>query len=120
MAKGDLPEGEEYRGPAGAMKDSRFLSAECLPEAVQGGKPVDVLVEIEKVLMRRNFEMFRGGRAEFHRVGGFIKFKGRDKELKLNATNTKTLVRLFGRDTGAWFGKKVVLYIDRIPPPGNQ
>lgn len=120
MAKTQPPPGEEYRGLAGGLKDSRFLSAECLPESQDDEKPIDVLVEIEKVLVRRDFDMFRGPQEkERVAVAGFLKFVGREKELKLSETNRKTLVRMFGPDTSNWFGKKVILFVDHKEAFGN-
>lgn len=119
MSNDDLPPGEDYRGPIGGMKDSPFLDAGCFPEAGPG-RSADILIEIERVRLRRGFDLYRGGRKVRQNLGGFLKFKGREKELLLNATNTNTLKRLFGRETGAWWGKKIILFIDRIPPPGGR
>ena len=34
--------------------------------------------------------------------------------LSLNATNTKTLMRAFGKDSDAWVGKEVELYLGEV------
>ena len=39
-----------------------------------------------------------------------VKFKGATKTLVLNKTNGKAIATLYGNDTAAWPGNKVVLY----------
>jgi len=38
------------------------------------------------------------------------KFEGKEKKLILNVTNCKTIAQLYGNDTAAWAGKKIMLY----------
>lgn len=91
-----------YRGPAGAFRDSVWLTADDLPEK-------DVTLEIVDVMMRKDVT-FQAGRVK--PAVGTLKFKGMSRELGLNATNNNTMMKLYGRDTGGWIGKRVTLYVD--------
>lgn len=100
----DIPNGEVYKGPCGIGRDSPWLTNEDIPH------DRDVTATIEKVVVRRNLAM-QGGREK--RVALSLAFVGKDRELMLNATNRKVLAGLFGANTGDWFGKKVVLYVEQ-------
>jgi hypothetical protein len=100
----DVPDGEVYKGPCGIGRDSPWLTNEDLPH------DRDVVVQIEKVVLRRNLKM-QGGRDKA--VGLSLKFAGRGRELLLNSTNRKVLSALFGPSTGEWFGKSVALYVEQ-------
>lgn len=100
----DVAPGEVYKGPCGIGRDSPWLTNEDIPH------DRDVVATIEKVVVRRNLAM-QGGREK--RVALSIAFTGKDRELLLNATNRKVLAALFGANTGEWFGKKVVLYVEQ-------
>jgi len=97
-----LEQGEIYRGPAGVLKDSNWLSAETIPH------DQDTIVQIEAVIRRREVKF----KTETKKSYGSLRFKGRDRELGLNTTNIATLKALFGSETGAWFGKWIALYVD--------
>lgn len=97
-----LEQGETYRGPCGILKDSNWLSAETIPH------DKDTLVEIEAVVRRREVRF----KNETKKSYGSLRFKGRDRELGLNATHIRVLKALFGPETGSWFGKKIALYVD--------
>lgn len=97
-----LEAGEIYRGPCGVLKDSNWLSAETLPA------DRDTIVQIEAVV-RRKVVKFKN---ETKQGYGSLRFKGKDKELGLNATHIKVLKALFGPDTTAWFGQWIALYVD--------
>lgn len=100
----DVGAGEVYKGPCGIGRDSPWLTNEDLPH------DREVTVQIESVRVRRNLEM-QGGREK--KVALSLKFAGKDRELMLNATNRKVLAALFGGNTGDWFGKRVVLYVEQ-------
>lgn len=97
-----LEDGELYRGPCGVLKDSNWLSAETIPQ------DRDTVVEIEAVV-RRKVVKFKN---ETKQGYGSLRFRGKDKELGLNATHIAVLSKLFGPNTGDWFGKRVALYVD--------
>lgn len=46
-------------------------------------------------------------------------FKETAKRLVLNRTNAKTLIKLFGRETDAWQGKRVALYSEKVKAFGE-
>lgn len=94
--------GEVYRGPCGVLKDTNWLTAETLPT------DKDTVVEIEAVI-RRKVVKFKN---EEKKGYGSLRFKGKEKELGLNATHIRVLAALFGTDTTNWFGKKISLYVD--------
>lgn len=102
----DLKPGTPYRGPAGVLRDSNWLSADVLDPTR------DTILEIEAIMRRDEVEFKAGGRKDVKKGYGSIKFKGRDRELGLNATSIKTLTALFGANTGGWYGKKVALFVD--------
>lgn len=97
-----LEKGEVYRGPCGVLKDSNWLSAETLPQ------DRGTIVQIESVVRRREVKF----KNETKKGYGSLRFVGRDRELGLNATHIAVLSRLFGPETGEWFGKWVELYVD--------
>lgn len=92
-----------YRGPAGAFRDSPWLTAEDLPD----GK--DTVVEIVDVLLRKDVT-FQGGRVK--PAVGTLKFKGLNRELGLNTINRNSVVKMYGNNTEAWIGKRIALYVD--------
>lgn len=97
-----LDPGEIYKGPCGVLKDSNWLSAETLPA------DRDTVVQIDAVIRRREVKF----KNETKHSYGSLRFKGKDKELGLNATHIKVLRALFGPDTSAWFGQWIALYVD--------
>lgn len=98
----ELEAGEVYRGPCGVLKDSNWLSAETIPH------DKDTVVEIESVVRRREVKF----KNETKKGYGSLRFKGKERELGLNATHIAVLRSLFGNETGNWFGKKIALYVD--------
>lgn len=105
MADQPLPPGQEWKGSHTVAKDSRWLCAEDL----LARDTREVAVEIEKVLRRDNVTMQEGRKMK---VALSLKFKGKQKELLLNATNRKTLAALFDTsDCGQWYGKRIMLYV---------
>lgn len=101
-----LEAGEVYKGPCGILKDSAWLSAETIPA------DKDTVVQIEAVIRRREVKF----KDETKHGYGSLRFKGREKELGLNATHIRVLKALFGPDTGNWFGQWISLYVDRNVP----
>ena len=92
-----------YTGPSGGLKkDSQWLASEDI-----GTREVTVTIEHAEIY---NDVAFDAGRREA-KVSA-LKFVGKDKRMILNATNRKTLVRLYGMDTAQWQGKQVTLYVD--------
>ncbi len=101
----DVPKGEPYKGPSGIARESTWLTNEDIPH------DRDTVVEIEQVTIRRNLKM-QGGREKA--VGLSLKFKGKGRELLLNATNRTVLARICGtNDTAAWYGQRIALYVEQ-------
>lgn len=100
--KEKLEQGEAYRGPAGLLKESDWLSAETIPA------DRDTILQIEAVIRRKTVKF----KSETKHGYGSLKFVGKDRQLGLNATNIRTLSALYGSSTGEWFGKWVALYVD--------
>jgi hypothetical protein len=65
----------------------------------------DVTITIERV---RIDELVRKGGAKEKK--GVVYIVGRDKMWVLNRTNADTIVKLYGRETEGWHGKRVTLY----------
>lgn len=112
-----LPPGKEWKGSHTVAKDSRWLCAEDL--LARGTR--EVVVEIEKVLRRDNLTMQEGRKMK---VALSLKFRGKQKELLLNATNRKTLAALFGggaTDCGPWWGQRIALFVmDNVRMPDGS
>lgn len=73
-----------------------------LKSGEMGGKPITLT--IEKVF-REDIE------AEGKKEGwSIIRFRGTDKELKLNRTNGECIKMMFGRKTKDWKGKRVTFW----------
>lgn len=104
MASNDVPVGEVYKGPPGIARDSTWLTNEDLPH------DRDTVVTIEAILIRRKLK-FQGGRDKA--VGLSAKFKGKQRELLLNAGHRKVLALLYGPNTGDWFGRDVALFVEQ-------
>lgn len=98
------PDGEEFSGRSSEMKASPWLASEDLLDLGE------VKVEIEGCRRYRDVEFDKGRKEE---VVYALKFKGKEKELVLNAVNRKTLVHKFGTDVRKWSGQEVVLWVDR-------
>jgi hypothetical protein len=47
-------------------------------------------------------------------------FKGQDKGLVLNKTNTTTIAKLYGDDTDGWLGKRITLFATQVDFQGRQ
>lgn len=96
--------GEVYIGPSGGLKKpSDWLASEDLP------LDRDVEVEIEDVFLHKNVT-FEAGRKE-PKVAA-LKFAGKEKQMILNATNRKRMVKMFASDTKLWRKQKIKLYVD--------
>lgn len=69
----------------------------------------DVKLKIEAVISHGTVK-FDKGRAKDAVFA--LKFEGKDKQLALNSTNRKCLVRAFGSLTKNWKGQTITLYVD--------
>lgn len=98
-------ETEEFAGRSAEMrKESPWLASEDLMDLDR-----DVEVEIEGVYKHKG-ATFDDGRKEDVFA---LKFKGKQKQLVLNATNRRKLVSLFNTTkVQEWIGKKISLYVD--------
>lgn len=101
---GDEP--VEYTGPIGAMRDSNWLTWEDI-------KPTgDTIVTIEKVILRRGYQ-FRGSKSAKDTFS--LKFKGKNRELRVAACHRKVLCDLTGvkgnAAVTAWKGLTIALFV---------
>lgn len=96
---------QKFEGHSADMrKPTNWLASEDLMD--KG----DVKVTIEGVYKHVD-AMFDNGRKE---TVFSLKFVGAKKELVLNATNRKTLVKKFGTpDVTKWAGKEIALYVEK-------
>jgi len=104
---------EEYTGSVSDMKSSEWLASS---DIIGLG---DVQVTIESVVKSTDVKM-DGGRTEKEIFS--LKFKGKDKKMVLNATNRKTLAKMFSASVKKWKGQKVKLYVEdgvRNPKGGS-
>lgn len=106
MAQGDC----SYTGDAnGLKKPSPWLCVDDLLEILKRSRGDNLVVTIVDV-KRYGSVTFDEGRQESN-VGALC-FQGKTKELTINATRRKSLVRLFGKHTKDWRGKRISLYVD--------
>ena len=95
----------EYKGSTGAMRDSLWLTNEDIPH------DAETIVTIEKVNLRRAYK-FRGSKAEKDTFS--LVFKGKKRELRVNAAIRKTLNALSGGTTAdKWYGMTVALFVQQ-------
>ena len=93
----------EYTGSSAAIKgDCPWLASEDIL-----GKG-DIVVTIEACHAVQDAE-FEGGRKEDLYTLSFV---GAKKQLILNSTNRKRLVRMYGTNVGDWKGKPITLYVE--------
>lgn len=97
------PPPEAFDGRTSEMRTSPWLASEDLLGLG------DVPAKIAGVYRHREVE-FEAGRSE--PVVYTVAFAGKSKQLVLNATNRKALVRKFGANVKEWIGKTVVLHVD--------
>lgn len=106
MAQGDC----SYTGDAsGLKKPSPWLCVDDMLEIMKRSRGKDLVVVIVDV-KRYGSVTFDEGRVESG-VGALC-FRGKTKELTINATRRKSLVTLFGKDTTNWRDKSIALYVD--------
>lgn len=91
-----------------SMFDSEFLHCYDLTKD-------QVEVEIESVAVGELTA--QGGRKSKKPV---VKFKGAEKKLALNKVNSHAIAKLYGFETEAWVGKKVVLFKSRTQMGGEE
>jgi hypothetical protein len=103
---------EPYTGTVSGMKDSPWLASEDLLGLGS--------VEVEIAGVNKNTDVpMDGGRKEACLYS--VAFKGKQKQMILNATNRKTLSRAFGADIDGWIGQTVKLFVqDGIRKPGGK
>ena len=105
---------ESFQGRSAEMrKESPWLSSEDLMDIGH-----NVEVEIEGVFRHQDAVFDDGRKATVFA----LKFKGRAKQLVLNATNRKRLVELFDTTkVQTWIGKTIRLYVDpNVRKPGGS
>ena len=93
---------EQFTGRTAAMRVSPWLASEDLDGLG------DVPVEIEAVYLHRDAVM-QDGRKQPTLYA--VKFKGKERQMVLNATNRKTLAAAFSANVKEWSGKKIMLYV---------
>ncbi len=97
----------EYTGSTGAMRDSLWLTNEDIPH------DADTIVTIEKVNLRRAYK-FKGGSSKAAKDTFSLVFKGKKRELRVNATIRKTLNALTGSTVAsAWKGMTIALFVQQ-------
>ncbi len=94
---------EEFEGNTSEMRKSLWLAVEDM----LGFSEVPVTIE---GVERHEDVVFDQGRKVDVVFG--VKFAGTTKQLVLNATNRKTLARMFGTNVKRWKEQKVYLYVD--------
>lgn len=94
---------EEFDGTASDMRSSPWLASEDLAGRDQ------YTLTIKKVFKHRNVK-FEKGRTE--PVVHALAFHETDKQMVINATNRRRLVKWYGPRTQEWWEQTVTLYVD--------
>ena len=81
-----------YQSAAG-----NFLSAKKVEEDKLENKPMKIS-KIEEVELN-------------DKKKPLLSFEGTDNQLVLNATNTSTLIEAYGKESDAWVGKEISLFV---------
>jgi len=111
---GEKYTGTAFKGNAGLLKDSAWLTAESLPS------DRDTVVQIdphEGVQHYENITLGGGTKKDKKAHYGALRFVGKEKELGLNSTNLKVLIALFGKETAKWYGQHVALHVEKVIKP---
>ncbi len=104
MPKQSKPGGEVFEGRSSEMKESPWLSSEDILDVG------DVVVKVIRCHRYRNVEFDKGRKEDTVYT---LEFEGKQKQLVLNSTNRKSLVRKFGTDVREWAGQEITLWVDR-------
>lgn len=93
---------QEFDGLASQMRQSQWMACEDLDGFTEAK------CTIEHVWLHRNVSFEEGRKQDkVYSLG----FKGKAKQLVLNATNRRRLVALFGSKTTEWIGQTITLYV---------
>lgn len=93
---------EPFDGRAGEMRDSPWLASEDL----EGLESIDLIV---KDVFRTKDVEFEGGRSKEEVFS--LQFSNAKRQLVLNGTNRKMMIKLFGADVKNWKGQTVNVYV---------
>ena len=101
-----IPKGELVEGDVTASLDMRFLNALVLQGALEKSGNSHITVTIDRIEHLDVLEYENGVKDANANLLYFVKS---ERPLKLNATNTKAIVRLHGTIGANWHGKKICL-----------
>lgn len=101
-----IPPGELVSGDVTASLDMRFLNALVLQGALEKAGKDHITVTIDRIEHLDVLEYDNGVKDSNANLLYFVKS---ERPLKLNATNTKAIVRLHGTIGANWHGKKICL-----------
>lgn len=101
-----IPKGEPVTGDMTEALDSRFLNALVLRGAMDKSGKDHVIVTIDRIEHHDSLAYENGQKDENVNL---LYFKGSDKPLKLNKTNTRSIIMLHGTIGEGWHGKKIAL-----------
>ena len=97
-----------------AALDPRFLNALVLQAALEKSGNDTLEVTIDRV---EHHEVLKYENGQTDADAYLIYFKGSDKPLKLNVTNTKMIITQHGIMGKSWHGKKIRLGLDTAYRP---
>ncbi len=101
-----IPKGEPVEGDMTAALDPRFLNYIVLQAALEKTGRDFLPVTIDRIEYLETLKYENGQKdVDVH----LLYFKGSDKPLKLNKTNTKAIIAQYGTLGSNWHGKKVCL-----------
>ena len=103
---------EQFHGIASQMSTSPWLASEDLEGLGE------VSATIESVHKNTDVTMQDGRKSK---LLFSVKFRGKDKQMILNATNRKTLSGAYGARVDNWAGKPCMIYVkDGVRKPGGK
>lgn len=92
-----------------SMFDNKYLGNWDLPE---GRDVAVVMTKVEAGTLTS-----AGGRAEKKPL---LYFRGKEKAMALNKTNSKTIAGMYGHDTAKWAGKPISIFVTQTMSPDGM
>lgn len=109
-----IPKGDEIEGDMTASLDPRFLNALVLQAALEKSGKDALEVTIDRI---EHHDLLKYENGQTDDDAYLLYFKGSDKPLKLNVTNSKAIMAMHGTMGKGWKGKKILLHLETAYRP---
>jgi len=109
-----IPKGSEVEGDMTASLDPRFLNSLVLQAALEKSKKDSLEVTIDRI---EHHDILKYENGQTDDDAYLLYFKGSDKPLKLNVTNSKAIMAIHGTMGAEWKGKTILLHLQTAYRP---